>query len=205
MKFRIAKPSDAPQIARAYKTCYNSAPNAFLPTLGERFLRQYHRILLSEPASIGLVAEDDAGKVVGFACGTLDASSHLARLKKAKWKLALSALPAIVKNPKLIRAMRERMSAPSASSGENGFVVANGCRLESWGWIESNRAGGQSIQLLRAWLDTSRALGARDIWLEVDQDHVGRIHKMMGAQPYREVVTRDGRRRRIMRYPAGEA
>ena len=202
MRFRIAKPSDARRLARAYCTCYRTAADAFLPTLGEPFLRQYHRILLSEPSTVALVAEDDTGNVVGFACGTLDASSHLSNLKRSKWKLAISALPAVVKRPTLIRAMRARMNAPSAASEESGFVVLSGCRLESWGWVESERTGGQSIQLLKAWLDTSRSLGARDIWLEVDHDSIGKLHRMMGARVDREVVTPDGRRRRIMRYPA---
>jgi hypothetical protein len=203
MKFRIAKASDAVRIARAYRMCYESTPTAFLPTLGQRFLQEYHRILLSEPASVALVAEDDSRNVVGFVCGTLDASHHLSSLKKAKWRLAMSALPAIMRKPKLIRAMRERMRAPSASDG-GGFVVSKGCRLESWGWIESSRAGGQSVQLLKAWLDTSRALGAGEIWLEVDQENIGKIHRMMGARLYRDVVTPDGRHRRIMRYAALE-
>ena len=204
MKIRIAKHTDASDLAHAYYQCFSELPTAFLPKLGVGFLTEYHRILLSEANSFALCAENDEGKVVGFVCGTLDAAEHMEALKKNKLRLLLVSLPALMRKPSLVKQVILRMKAPSAASAgtdqATAFVVLSGCWLASWGWLPTDRSGGQALQLLRKWLELSKSLGAVEVWHEVDREVVSKVHRMMGSKIVTEIVTPDGRKRQVMRY-----
>jgi hypothetical protein len=95
---------------------------------------------------------------------------------------------------------RQRLA--SADEKDPAYIVTSGARLEFWGWLPGARAGAGAIVLLKAWLSLARLLGAQEIWFEVDGDHepVEKIHRAMGARTVKEIVTPDGRARRIMQY-----
>ena len=206
MQIRVAKPTDASDLAHVYHQCFSELPESFLPKLGVGFLTEYHRILLSQADSLALCAENDEGKVVGFTCGTLDAAKQIKALKKNKLRLLLVSLPNLLQQPSLVKPIILRMKALSTASASVGtdqeiaFVVSSGCRLESWGWLPTERSGGQALYLLSKWLELSKARGANEVWLEVDREIVGKIHCIMGAKTVTEIAMPDGRKRQVMRY-----
>jgi glycosyltransferase involved in cell wall biosynthesis/ribosomal protein S18 acetylase RimI-like enzyme len=63
---RPARAADAAAIARLHR---RSLPDAFLPRLGDAFLRRLYRAMITDPEAVVLVADSSSG-VQGFAAGT---------------------------------------------------------------------------------------------------------------------------------------
>jgi ribosomal protein S18 acetylase RimI-like enzyme len=99
VRIRPARPDDVSAIARLHR---RTMPTAFLPSLGEGFLRGLYRSLVSERGTSTLVA-DLAGRVVGFAAGTTSVRGSYRRfVVRRGLPAAVSAVPALV-HPGVLR------------------------------------------------------------------------------------------------------
>jgi glycosyltransferase involved in cell wall biosynthesis/ribosomal protein S18 acetylase RimI-like enzyme len=65
-RVRPARPADIPTLARLHR---ETVPTAFLPTLGDRFMRLLYRALIRDRNGVATVVEDRNGRVVAFASG----------------------------------------------------------------------------------------------------------------------------------------
>jgi glycosyltransferase involved in cell wall biosynthesis/ribosomal protein S18 acetylase RimI-like enzyme len=111
LRFRSARPEDAPAIARLHR---EALPEAFLPTLGDRFLSRLYRALGSDPRGVVLVAENGAG-VVGFAAGTASVREFYRRFyRRHGLQAAVAAAPRLVR-PSVLRRMRETARYPDTA------------------------------------------------------------------------------------------
>jgi glycosyltransferase involved in cell wall biosynthesis/ribosomal protein S18 acetylase RimI-like enzyme len=112
VEIRPARLADVPTLARLHR---QSLPEAFLPTLGDRFLRQLYRSLLADAEGITLVAEDHRG-VIGFASGVVSVRNFYRRFyRRHGIRAALAAAPRLIR-PSVLRRVVETARYPSGTT-----------------------------------------------------------------------------------------
>lgn len=202
IKFRIAKPSDARQIANCHWHVRDRYSQGIFLSLGEGFLRAYYRILLNDPWEVIVCAEKDEGKIVGFSSATLDAAYQANNLKRHKISLGIAALGAIIKNPSLLKGVWLRYKSLNNSKDAPEFVHTEGARGEYWCWLKEEEDNLLSVDMDNAKGDVMYALGCREIFFEVDKlnKQVYKYHTMIRkAEPIEEIVLPDGRVRVLLK------
>jgi ribosomal protein S18 acetylase RimI-like enzyme len=111
--FRSARAGDASILAHIHRT---TMPSAFLPTLGEPFLRQLYRCLVHDHAATVVVAMDPDERVVGFAAAVPSVGSFYRRfLLRRGIPAAIVAAPALLERS-VARRARETLGHPSTTS-----------------------------------------------------------------------------------------
>ena len=93
MRIRIAKPSDSKSIAKIHFASHDKLAKGFFSQVSLSFLVQYYKILLDEPNSVVVCAEDTDGTICGFASGTLNAEKQFSNLGRYKMRMVLSLMP----------------------------------------------------------------------------------------------------------------
>jgi glycosyltransferase involved in cell wall biosynthesis/ribosomal protein S18 acetylase RimI-like enzyme len=110
LRVRPARPEDAPAIARLHR---EAMPEAFLPTLGDRFLTRLYRALGADPRGVVLVAETGAG-VIGFAAGTASVGDfYRGFYRRHGVRAAIAAAPRVLR-PSVLRRIRESARYPDS-------------------------------------------------------------------------------------------
>ena len=201
MIFRFAKLSDVKSLAKLHLECGRHQPGGFMFKLGLSFLKIYYSLLINEESSIILIAIDQDGNLLGFCSGTMAAEEHLNNLKKNRFKIGISILPAIVKSPKMLANIIDREKFIFMKEGSIQFGVVKGPRIEYWAW-RHNEKSNMSIPLLKTWLKVVFDLGITSIKAEVDIDRKNllTIHKFLGAKVQEHLNLKDGRKRVIIEY-----
>ena len=93
VRVRPAKRADTAAMARLHR---EGLPEAFLPLLGDRFLRRMYRALVADPSAVSLVAQDGRG-VVGFAAGASSVKDFYRRFRRRHGiPAAVAAAPRLV-------------------------------------------------------------------------------------------------------------
>lgn len=195
IKFRLAKPSDAKQIANCHWHVRDRYTEGIFLSLGERFLRAYYKIILDDPWEVVVCAENDEGKIVGFSSATLDAKKQVENLKKNKVRLGLSALGAILINPRLLKAVWQRYKSLSNDTDAPNFVHTEGVRSEYWCWLKEDDSL-MSAEMGQALEHIVYDLGYKEWTYEVDKfnKQVYKYNlKVVKAEPIREIELPDGR------------
>jgi glycosyltransferase involved in cell wall biosynthesis/ribosomal protein S18 acetylase RimI-like enzyme len=105
---RRAQPTDVAALARLH---VEVLPTAFLPMLGQRFLRRFFRALLEDPGAIVVVAERD-GEVIGYAGGVLSPAAFRRRFLMRHGAVAGLAVAPRLLRPGMLRRVREITSYP---------------------------------------------------------------------------------------------
>lgn len=198
IKFRLAKPSDAKQIANCHWHVRDRYSQGIFLSLGEAFLRSYYRIILNDPWEVVVCAENDEGVIVGFSSATIDAEKQAANLKRHKAKLGLSALGAIICKPSLLRDVWQRYKSLDNSKNVPTFVHMDGARGEYWCWRKDiDPDSMKSVELDKSKGLILRALGVREVFFEVDKFNkaVYKYHLKINkeAEPIGEITLPDGR------------
>ncbi len=112
VRLRPGRPSDAPVLARMHRA---SMPTAFLPTLGDPFLRVLYRSLVRDTDAVAVVAER-SGQVVGFATAVPSVRRFFRRfLMRDGLRAAIAAVPRLAR-PSTIRRATETLAHPQAPS-----------------------------------------------------------------------------------------
>ena len=168
IRFRIAKPSDAKQLAYCHWHVRDRYTQGIFLSLGKSFLRTYYKIILDDPYEVVVCAEKD-GKVIGFSSATLDAASQAKTLKKHKVKLGFSALWAIISKPSLLKDVWQRYRSLSNDKNVPEFVHTEGVRGEYWCWLKDFEDGFKSIEIGKAKENIIYALGYKELFFEVDK------------------------------------
>jgi glycosyltransferase involved in cell wall biosynthesis/ribosomal protein S18 acetylase RimI-like enzyme len=111
VRLRRATSADAGALAALHR---DGLPDAFLPLLGDRFLRALYRALADDPGAVALVAEED-GRAVGFAAGVPSvAGFYRSFLARHGVPAAVAAAPRLVRKDVRIR-LRETARYPRAA------------------------------------------------------------------------------------------
>ena len=75
IRFRLAKPSDAKEIAGVHWQVRDRYTQGIFLSLGKNFLSAYYRIILDDPWEVMVCAVNEDGRIIGFANTTMDAQS----------------------------------------------------------------------------------------------------------------------------------
>lgn len=200
VKFRIAKPSDAKQIANCHWRVRDRYTKGFFLSMGKSFLVTYYKIVLDDPWEVIVCAESESGQIVGFASTTMNSKKQMENLKKHKLKLFISAIFAIIKKPFLIKEILLRFKSLNSKNG-SVFFSNSGVRGEYWCWLKDEESL-KSVEMSKVKNNILYDLGIREINFEVDKFNtaVYKYHlKVNKAEPIEEKVLPDGRVRVLMK------
>lgn len=200
--FRLAKPSDAGQIANCHWHVRERYTQGIFLSLGKGFLKEYYKIILDDPYEVVVCAERD-GKIIGFSSATLDGVAQAVNLKKHKVRLAIAAMRALIFRPKLLAEVWSRYRSLSGN-GSHQFIHVDGVRGEYWCWLKAEENDSKAAELDRAKARVLWDLGYRELYFEVDKNNkaVYKYHlKVNKAIPVEEITLPDGRERVLFRCP----
>ena len=200
IRFRLAKLSDAKQIANCHWHVNDRYSQGIFLSLGKPFLRKYYKILLNDPYEVIVCAEDENRKIVGFCSATLDAQQQAKRLKKHVVGLGLAALGSLIIHPKLIKGVWQRYRSLSNKDAAQ-FVHTEGVRGEYWCWLKNAGDVSQSVELNKALKHTVYGLGVKEMYSEVDKfnKHVYKfLTSMKNIEVVEEITLPDGRERALL-------
>jgi hypothetical protein len=169
--------------------------------LGVLFFRCYYHILLKDPNTIVLAAENNTGCILGFVAGCSNARVEINHLKNHRVMLLASCLWQLLSTPSLIRDLHARKDyienpLPESWSGHNDP------RISFWCWDPDSTAARSSTVLLQFFIDYMRKSGAKVVRFEVDRVNrkVFITHKLMGARTVEVFNMPDGRERLLMEH-----
>ena len=172
---RPARPGDVPAIARLHR---RSLPDAFLPRLGDAFLRRLYRAMIADPQAVVLVARSARG-LLGFAAGTASVGRFYRRFAVRHGVAAgISALPRLLRRG-LLRRLWETARYPQDSGSMPeaellAIAVAPGAR-----------SAGLGESLVRPLLRELGARGVGEVKVVVGADNEGanRFYERLGFRP----------------------
>lgn len=168
IKFRLAKPSDAKQIANAHWTVRDRYTDGIFLSLGKGFLRAYYEIVLDDPNEIVVVAENENKEIVGFSSGSLDADSQAKSIRSHKIKLGFAAMIGIIRHPSFLKGVWQRYQSLSNKSDQQ-FLHMEGARSEYLCW-KKGAEGSMSMMLLdKIKFKMMYELGVRECFFEIDR------------------------------------
>jgi GNAT superfamily N-acetyltransferase len=164
----------------------------FLSFLGPRFLRLFYWNTIESESSITIVAEDEAGEVVGFVAGHMNPARFYRRLLLRRWwAFGFALLPSFWKRPSILfrtfHAVAERVTFPNNPREAllASIAVSRQCRGAGWG-----------RQLVESFLQWCRYQSASSAWLTTDRDDnegVNRFYRALGWELEAQLKTPEGR------------
>lgn len=198
IRFRLAKPCDAKQIADCHWHVRDRYTTGIFLSLGKGFLKAYYEIMLNDPNEIIVCAETELGKIVGFSSATLDAAKQAENLKRHKVRLGIAALSSIICKPSLIKEVWDRYKSLSNSKDAPSFIHTEGVRGEYWCWLKEYESGFKSLEIGKAKENIIYDLGYKELFFEVDKFNK-RVYKFYTkiekCEPLEEITLPDGRER----------
>ena len=201
VRIRVAKPSDSKAIAALHFAARAKLAKGFFSQVSKLFLVHYYKVVLDDPNSVVVCAEESDGVICGFASGTLDVAKQFSNMGRHKFRFALALLPSIVMNPKIILEAFSRYLSTQGKGNEK-YVSVAGARTEFWVWDSSNKNSIWSGVLNNAHLHLLLILGVKSVHFEVDADNdaVVKYSKRNGAVLLDQFKLKDGRIRLLMQY-----
>jgi glycosyltransferase involved in cell wall biosynthesis/ribosomal protein S18 acetylase RimI-like enzyme len=185
---RPARAGDAAAIARLHT---DGMPDAFLPTLGRRFLHRLYRALAGDPRAVALVAETPQG-VVGFAAGVVSVGDFYRRFAVRHGPAAaVVAAPRLVR-PTVARRLLETVRYPAQPATPAARLPD--AELLAIAVTREARAGGTGRALADGVLDGLARRGAGEVKVVVGAANVGanRFYAKVGFQPAGQLFVHQG-------------
>ena len=201
IKYRLAKPSDAKEIADVHWHVRDRYTQGIFLSLGRGFLAAYYKIILDDPWEVVVCAVNEDGKIVGFVSTSLDAKRRYENIRKHRFVLGWAALKALIFHPSLIKGVWQRYRSLDDNNHTAQFVNKEGVRGGYWCWIKGDDSL-KSMELSKVKNEIIKQLGAQELLFEVDKFNkaVYKFHlKVNKAEPIEEITLPDGRVRVLMR------
>ena len=196
IRFRLAKTSDAKQIAYVHYHIRDKYDQGFFAQVSYAFLKQYYKVVLDNPYEVVICAEDENERIVGFSSGSLDSERQFKIMRKQKIGFIFPLLISAISKPKLIKNALDRFRSTKGNS-KNEYVTSKGARVEYWGWLPERDDSDTSVVMQDILFYTMKLLGAEKLFFEVDKvnKRVFKFHKINGAKEVKSFVMPDGRER----------
>jgi glycosyltransferase involved in cell wall biosynthesis/ribosomal protein S18 acetylase RimI-like enzyme len=184
IRLRNAKTTDAAALARLHR---EGMPGAFLPALGDGFLRQLYRALATDDDAVVTVAENGAG-VVGFAAGVVSVGEFYRRFYR-RYGVAAGFAAA----PRLIRPSVMKRVIETARYPQNGSKLPDS-ELLSISIDPPWRSHGLGRKLAATVVDGLRDRGATAIKVlaAVENNDANRFYEGIGFVSWGELSLHPG-------------
>ena len=176
IKFRLAKPSDAKQIADCHWHVRDRYTTGIFLSLGKGFLKAYYEIMLNDPNEIIVCAENSAGEIVGFSSGTQDAVSQSKTIRNHKIKLGFAAMMGVIKHPTYLKGVWQRYKSLDNKSNRQQFLHMEGARSEYLCWKKGAEGSINMMLLDKIKFKIMAELGVKEVFFEIDR-HNERLFK----------------------------
>lgn len=182
MQIRRAAACDARALANLHLACSAELPDRLENRLGPGYLAAYYRAFLNEPQSLILCTGIDDQQLTGLISGVDHYSSHLQYMHNRRWRLLAAAIPSLVKQPHLLRRLRNLQHQPWIAGIDETSTSA--AHVTFWCWRPHAQPAGGGVVLLQAWLAAARLRGARRAFFDVDirNPRAIAIHRALGAR-----------------------
>lgn len=178
IRFRLAKPSDAKQIANCHWHVRDRYSQGIFLSLGERFLRAYYKVILDDPNEIIVCAENKEGKIVGFSSGSLNAESQAVSIRGHKIRLGLAAMLGLIRHPSYFKGVWQRYTSLKSTS-DHKFLHMEGARSEYLCW-KKGADGSISMMLLdKIKFKMMHELGIKEVFFEIDKSNERWLNAVM--------------------------
>jgi len=164
----------------------------FMTKLGGNFLKVYYRTVFDYSGKIFLAAEYD-GLLIGFVAGFIDPAKFYSLMKDRKIRFALSILPSLFRNPRLILQVWRNFRRINDSNNESNKIEVE---LASIAVDPSYTRKGCGKLLVKAFLEKAQQLGADVVYLTTDaqnNDAVNYFYQSLGFILYRTFETSSDR------------
>jgi GNAT superfamily N-acetyltransferase len=164
----------------------------FLSFLGPRFLKHFYQDTIESEGSVAIVAEDKAGKVMGFVAGHMNpARFYRCLLLRKWWVFGLALFPSFLKRPstfyRAFHAVANRLTLP-----DNPRQAL----LASIAVSRQSRGAGWGRQLVESFLQWCRSQSASSACLTTDRDNnegVNRFYQALGWELEAQLKRPEGR------------
>ena len=200
IRYRIAKPSDAKEIAELHWHVRDRYSRGIFLSLGLRFLTEIYKILLNDAWEVVICAVDEDEKIIGFSSTSLNIKHQFQEMKKHRLRLGFFALKGIICHPSLAKGLWERYKSLGNNSSTS-FVHTEGVRGEYWCWKKEDKSL-KAIEMSNLKNNILYELGVRELFFEVDKTNT-MVYKYQlranKAQPIEEITLSDGRIRVLMK------
>lgn len=200
IRYRLAKPSDAKEIADVHWHVRDRYTQGIFLSLGKGFLEACYKVILDDPWEVVVCAVNEDNKIVGFASTSMDAKERYKNIRAHKIKLGWAAIRNLIIHPTLIKGVWQRYRSLEDKSNVQ-FVHTEGVRGGYWCWLKSNDSL-KSFEMSNIKNNILKELGVNELFFEVDKFNktVYRYHlKINKAEPIEEVTLPDGRVRVLMK------
>lgn len=168
IKFRLAVPKDAKQLADCHWSVRDRYTYGIFLSLGKNFLRKYYRIILNDPNEIIVCAENEQGKIVGFSSGSLDAKSQVKAINNHKIILGIATLIGIIQHPSLLKGVLQRYRSLNGQKNQK-FVHMEGARSEYLCWRKDAEESIKMMILDKIKFNIMHELGIKEVFFEIDR------------------------------------
>ena len=184
VRVRRAAPSDAWSMSRMHR---ESMPAAFLPALGDRFLRRLYVALARDREAVALVAEDRRG-ILGFAAGVPSVRSFYRRfILRHGAQASAVAIPALAR-PGTLQRVRESLAYPGAAED------LPDPELLSIAVVPDARSQGVGRALVEGVVEGLRARGVEELKVVVgaDNEPANAFYERVGFEHRARISVHDG-------------
>ncbi len=200
MKYRIAKPLDYKSIVELHYAIRETYSVGIFAQLGKPFLKQYYKIILNDPNSVIVCAENDKGIMQGFCSSTLDVEAQMANIRRHKISLGIAAISSIISKPSLIKHLIDRYKVIKNDSATK-IISTKGARSEYWVWKATNQDSVSSVEMYFAQFNILKSLGVKELYGEVDKVNkkILKFQQANGGKIIDQITLPDGRERVIIK------
>lgn len=201
IKYRLAKPRDCKAIVELHYSIRETYSVGIFAQLNRFFLKQYYLIILNDPNSVIVCAEDENGIIQGFCSSTLDVEAQFANIKRHRIRLGLAAITSVIEKPLLLKHLIARYMVIKNNT-QTRIISTKGARSEYWVWRASNKDSGSSVEMYFSLFIILKALGVKELFGEVDKvnKRVLKFQLANGGRITDEFTLPDGRERVVIRY-----
>lgn len=168
IRFRLAKPSDARQLANCHWTVRDRYTDGIFLSLGKGFLRAYYEVMLDNPDEIVVCAENENGEIVGFSSGSLNAESQAKAIRSHKVKLGVAALGGIIQHPSYLMGVWQRYRSLN-NKGNQHYLHMVGARSEYLCWKKGADGTINMMLLDKIKFNMMHELGIKEVFFEIDR------------------------------------
>lgn len=166
IRFRLAKPNDANQIANVHYHVRDKYGEGFFAHVNKGFLKQYYKVILDDPYQIVVCAELD-GQILGFSSGSMDVTKEFQHLRKNKWTFVWPLVTSAICRPSIIKEALDRFKSTDTNSDKK-FVNVDGARNEYWAWLPGREDSYMSIYTQELMLFIMKTFGIKEVYGEMD-------------------------------------